>query len=57
MSPGSKAVSIPLALAPEIDTLVGRRNRSAFIFAAVRRSLADPELQSLLRVKRRVEES
>jgi metal-responsive CopG/Arc/MetJ family transcriptional regulator len=51
MKPGYKAVSIPLALAREIDKLVGRRKRTAFMREAVQRYLADPALLVILRLK------
>jgi hypothetical protein len=57
MKPGYKAVSIPLELAREIDTLVGRRKRTAFMREALHRYLADPELLATLTFKRRDRES
>jgi metal-responsive CopG/Arc/MetJ family transcriptional regulator len=57
MRPGYKAISIPLELVREIDKIVGRRNRSAFILDSAQRYLADPALQSMLRLKRQARES
>jgi metal-responsive CopG/Arc/MetJ family transcriptional regulator len=51
MKAGCKAVSIPLELAREIDKLVGKPKRTAFMREAVQRYLADPELLAILRLK------
>jgi metal-responsive CopG/Arc/MetJ family transcriptional regulator len=57
MKQGHKAVSIPLELAHEIDKLVGRRNRTAFMRETIQRYLADPELLATLKLKRRDDKS
>ena len=57
MKPGYKAVSIPLALAHEIDKLVGRRKRTTFMRETLQRYLADPELLATIRLKGRDDKS
>jgi hypothetical protein len=52
MKQGYKAVSIPVERAREIDRLVGRRKRTAFMRETVQRYLADPELLATLTLKR-----
>jgi predicted DNA-binding protein len=51
MKKGYKAVSLPLEMAQEVDNLVGRRNRTAFLRETLERYLADPELLAVLKFK------